>query len=263
MTAATVPIIPPSVLELLPADVAGVVRQHELEVLAALTVVLLTLLLLIIRRGGSGGSGGGKGTSVLLVGPAGGGKTTLFYQIKDGSTHLGTVASMVENEGTWTVLSKGRPAGTARVVDVPGHPSLRHRLEQHLRDAAAVVFVMDSVDISPSKVEAAEELFEVLTHPHVARARVPVLLACNKMDLETQAHSVDFIRRTLEKQLDAMRKTRVSMSPDVAGKVAALGKGDKPVSLAPGGVRSPVTLVGISAEKGDVEEVHAFLAKVL
>jgi hypothetical protein len=34
-------------------------------------------------------------------------------------------------------------------------------------------------------VEAAEALFEVLTHPRVAAKRVPVLLACNKMDQDT------------------------------------------------------------------------------
>ncbi len=51
------------------------------------------------------------------------------------------------------------------------------------------------------QVEAAEELFEVLTHPSIAKRRVPILLACNKMDLETQAHSIDFVRRTLEKQV--------------------------------------------------------------
>ena len=54
-----------------------------------------------------------------------------------------------------------------------------------------------------AQVEAAEELFEVLTHPSVSRRRVPILLACNKMDLETQAHSVDFVKRTLEKQVGA------------------------------------------------------------
>ena len=37
-----------------------------------------------------------------------------------------------------------------------------------------------------AQVEAAEELFEVLTHPIIAKRKVPVLIACNKMDLETQ-----------------------------------------------------------------------------
>jgi len=54
--------------------------------------------------------------------------------------------------------------------------------------------VLDSVEITPHRAEAAEELFEILTHPSVSRRRVPVLIACNKQDLEAQAHSLDFIR---------------------------------------------------------------------
>lgn len=107
------------------------------------------------------------------------------------------------------------------------------------------------------QVDAAEELFEVLTHPSVSRRRVPILLACNKMDLETQAHTVDFIRRTLERQLDAMRKTRTALSPEAAAKAAVLGKGDKPLSLA--ALRNSVTVQPISALTGDVASVHAFL----
>ena len=57
-----------------------------------------------------------------------------------------------------------------------------------------MIFVLDSVEITPHKAEAAEELFEVLTNASVAGRRVPVLIACNKMDLEAQAHSLDFIR---------------------------------------------------------------------
>ena len=45
-----------------------------------------------------------------------------------------------------------------------------------------------------SPLQAAEELFEILTNASIARRRVPLLIACNKMDLETQAHSLDFIR---------------------------------------------------------------------
>ena len=56
---------------------------------------------------------------------------------------------------------KGRARGQVKLVDVPGHPRLRHKLEQHLRDAKAVVLVVDAAEITPQRVEAAEELFEV------------------------------------------------------------------------------------------------------
>ncbi|GLC43626.1 hypothetical protein PLESTB_000401800 [Pleodorina starrii] len=229
------------------------------EVQVALAVVAATILLLVILKLLAGKK---RGSAVLLVGPCNGGKTTLFYQLKDGSTRLGTVASMQENEGLCQVRNeKDRVLGSVRVLDLPGHPRLRSKLEQYLKDASAVVLVIDSADITPNKTEAAEDLFEVLTHPVVARRRLPVLLACNKADLETQAHSVDFCRRTIEKQLDAMRKTRLALGGDAGRAIAALGKPDKPLSL--GALRSPISAASISAEKGDVVEVMRFFSKLV
>ncbi|PNW70404.1 hypothetical protein CHLRE_17g718350v5 [Chlamydomonas reinhardtii] len=229
------------------------------EVQIALLVVAATLVLLVILKLFSGGK---RGSAVLLVGPCNGGKTTLFYRLKDGSTELGTVASMQENEGIVQVRNdKDRVVGSVRVMDLPGHPRLRSKLEQYLKDASAVVLVLDSVDLTPNKTEAAEDLFEVLTHTTVARRRTPVLLACNKADLETQAHSVDFCRRTIEKQLDTMRKTRLALGGEAGRSLAALGKPDKPLQLA--ALRSPIAVCEISAEKGEVAEVMRFLAKLV
>ena len=42
--------------------------------------------------------GSRRGNTVLLLGPCDAGKTTLFHQLTEGSTHLGTVASMQANE---------------------------------------------------------------------------------------------------------------------------------------------------------------------
>lgn len=50
--------------------------------------------------------GGSKGNVVLLVGPCDAGKTTLFHQLAEGSTHLGTVASMQANEATGPLASE-------------------------------------------------------------------------------------------------------------------------------------------------------------
>lgn len=178
------------------------------------------------------GHGSSSGKKVVVVGPCNSGKTVLYHQLVNGEAPAeGTVASMQENEGICHVLNdKKREVCSAKVVDIPGHERLRHKLEAHLKEAKAVVFVLDAVDITPHRVEAAEELFEVLTHPQISRRRVrannspcghlcrhcfacmlqcwmleadestartrdnaqqsgvqvPILLACNKMDLETQ-----------------------------------------------------------------------------
>lgn len=50
--------------------------------------------------------GGPRGSVVLLVGPCDAGKTTLFHQLVEGSTHLGTVASMQANEASGLLASE-------------------------------------------------------------------------------------------------------------------------------------------------------------
>jgi signal recognition particle receptor subunit beta len=66
------------------------------------------------------------------------------------------------------------------VVDVAGHPRVRHQFEGFMPRARGIVFVLDSVEFSSQKSEVAEALYEVLTHPTAHRRRLPLLLACNK-----------------------------------------------------------------------------------
>lgn len=238
------------------------VGESVSPVTIAFLVAVATILVFVLYN--VLGSFGGTSRTAVICGPCNSGKTVLFHQLAGKKLPQGTVASMQPNVSSCTVLGpKGKPTGGApvKIVDVPGHERLRGKLHSQLKEARAVVFVLDAVDITPHRVETAEELFEVLTHPDVSRRRLPVVLACNKMDLETQAHSVEFIERTLQKQLDAMRKTRTALSPEAAAKAAVLGKIDKPLTLAT--LRNPVTVTSISAQEGDLDELHSFLASVM
>ena len=49
------------------------------------------------------------------------------------------------------------------------------------------------------------QLYELLSMPAVAKRRPPVLLAANKQDQGSRAHTLDFIRKRLEKELDSVR----------------------------------------------------------
>lgn len=236
----------------LPAPLQQLATPEGLVVIASILMLLLALVLASGRRGGR------RGSSVVIAGPPNAGKTTLFFQLKDGSLHNGVVASLGENAAAVTLRPPRGGAKTASLLDVPGHPSTRHRLEAALSDAAAVVFLVDAVEVTPHRTEAADLLYEVLTHPAVARGRAPLLIACNKMDLELEAHSVDFIRKTLEKQLDAMRKTRAAAIGKDAGAKPALGPADKPFSFA--ALPNKVALAQASAKAGALDDVVAFIA---
>ncbi|PSC68940.1 signal recognition particle receptor subunit beta-like [Micractinium conductrix] len=242
---------------------------------AVLLLALAAVLVVLVLRKLLGGGTGGRGSTVLLVGPCEGGKTTMWHQLLQGSTHLGTVASMQPNVGEGPLAGEKAAAASAgasaprpvQLVDIPGHPRLRGQLERHAERAAGVVFVLDSVDFMPKKTETAEQLLEVLSSPALAKRRAPVLLACNKQDAGSRAHTVEFIRKRLEKELDQLRSTRGTLG-DVNG---GSGGGGAPLG-APGepftfesharahGVR--VTTAGVSAvDRGGVAEVEAFIRR--
>ena len=82
-------------------------------------------------------------SSLLLVGSSCAGKTALFSRLTDGGSDeqgsLGaTTPSMAENVAA---LRLGR--GVTRLVDLPGHPRLRSRLDGYAADARGLVFVVD------------------------------------------------------------------------------------------------------------------------
>lgn len=237
----------------LPHDLRRVAATPEgflaLIVTAAVGVLVLLALTSSVKSK--------KGSSIIIAGPVNAGKSTLFYQLKDGTQHNGLVASMEQNTAMCSIAGK-----QARVLDIPGHHSFRHKLDSSLKDAAGVVFLVDSAEITPHKVEAAEMLYEVLNNPAVHKQRIPLLITCNKADLEEEAHSVDFIRKTLEKQLDAMRKTKAAgIGKEAGAQSLALGAPDKPFSLQ--ALRGKVQLVECSAKEGQLDDVKAFIASCL
>lgn len=67
-------------------------------------------------------------------------------------------------------------------------------------DTRAVVFVVDCAPFRPR--EAAEHLFELLSHKQLRQLRVPFLVALNKADLHS-AQPTDVVRAELEREMCA------------------------------------------------------------
>lgn len=229
-------------------------QEVALEALViALLVIVLTALFLFYRRRK-------KGTVLLIAGPSGAGKTCLWLRLKEGGKSKSTVASLQENDAVCEIpCGRAGQLSKIRVVDVPGHASFRHKLEHFAADSVGIVFLVDAVEITPHRTEASDILFELLTNAEVIRNAVPVLIACNKADLEAQAHSIDFIKRTLEKQIDTMRKTQAASIGTTAGKDSKLGKVDKPFTFS--SVKNEVTFASISALLGSLDDVQGFVRK--
>ena len=65
-----------------------------------------------------------------------------------------------------------------------------------------------------SCLQVAEQLYDILASKAVSSRQMPVLLLANKADMGAKAHSVEFIRKRLEKALDQLRTTRADVEAE-------------------------------------------------
>ncbi|KAL8035834.1 hypothetical protein ABFX02_12G121800 [Erythranthe guttata] len=225
------------------------------DLLAAISLVLLTALMLLVvrlvkRR---------KLNTILLTGLSGSGKTVLFYQLRDGSSHKGTVTSMEPNDDTFILhseTSKKRKIKPVHIVDVPGHSRLRPKVDEFLFRAAGIVFVVDAVEFLPNVRAASEYLFDILTKATVVKKKIPVLLLCNKVEKVT-AHSKDFIRKQLEKEIEKLRASRTTLSSADINDEYTLGVPGEAFSFSQ--CLNKVTVAEASGLTGDITQLKQFI----
>lgn len=225
----------------------------QLYIAAAVVVVTIffTLLLRLFKRK--------KSNTIVLAGLTGSGKTVLFYQLRDGSSHQGTVMSMDPNEGTFVLHSETTKKGKIKpvhLVDVPGHSRLRPKLDEYMPQAAGVVFIVDSLEFLPNCRAAAEYLYDILTKASVVKKKIPLLIVCNKTEKVT-AHSKDFIRKQLEKEIDKLRASRTVISDADITSEYTLGQTGLPFAFSQ--CHNKVTLAEASGLTGDISQVEEFI----
>ncbi|CAN0923970.1 Signal recognition particle receptor subunit beta, partial [Linum grandiflorum] len=200
-----------------------------------------------------------KPNTIVLSGLSGSGKTVLFYQLRDGSSHQGAVTSMEPNEGTFSLHSEAGKELKVRpvhVVDVPGHPRLWPKLDEFLPKAAGIVFVVDALEFLPNVHAVSEYLYDILTKASVVSKKVPVLICCNKTEKVT-AHSKEFIFKQLEKEIDKLRQSRSSVSDADVANDHTLGVSGKPFSFSQ--CTNKVSVGEASGLTGKIADVEQFI----
>nr|XP_019705216.1 signal recognition particle receptor subunit beta isoform X2 [Elaeis guineensis] len=231
------------------------VRHQPVEQLyAALAVLIVTIAFFAILRLLKPA----KSSTIVLAGLSGSGKTVLFYQLRDGSPHQGTVTSMEPNEGTFMLhseMEKGK-LNPIHLVDVPGHSRLRPKLDEFLPRAAGLIFVVDALDFLPNCRAAAEYLYDILTKASIVKRKVAILILCNKTDKVT-AHSKEFIRKQLEKEIDKLRTSRNALSTADIANEYTLGVPGEAFSFSH--CRNKVTIADASGLTGEVSQVEQFI----
>lgn len=197
--------------------------------------------------------------TIVLTGLSGSGKTVVFYQLRDGSSHQGTVTSMEPNEGIFVLHSETTKKGKIKpvhLVDVPGHSRLRPKLDEFMPRAAGVVFVVDAVEFLPNCRAASEYLYDILTKASVVKKKVPLLILCNKVDKVT-AHTKDFIRKQLEKEIDKLRASRTAVSAADISDEFTLGVPGEAFAFSQ--CHNKVTVAEASGATGDISSLEQFI----
>lgn len=223
--------------------------------------------------------------AVLILGISGDGdapavgKTALFKALRYGKLPKhGTLPSMAVNEASFAPhgqLPAPASATPLRWVDFPGHPRLRHKLSPYLASARCIVFVVDAQRFTAQARRDAELLYDVLTHPAVAKHGTPVLVFCNKADASSSSSPVKIVavKTRLEAELERLRSAKSSglrgIGTATAGIPAnALDAGDDEEERAPLGFENeqfqfdhapgPVTFAIGSAASQDVAAIVKF-----
>lgn len=175
-------------------------------------VTLLVLLLSIVviwffkRRPQSR-----RGECLLLCGVSNSGKTLLFCRLTMGLAKR-TITSMAVNTGSMFVnLSSDRPTKKVHVIDVPGNLRIRQRdFNANKHSAKAIIFVIDSTTIRQESKDVSDYLFDILSEKSFRQQRLPLLIFCNKQDINNDNESIESIRTLLETELTVKRRTRTS-----------------------------------------------------
>ena len=149
--------------------------------------------------------------TVALIGPCGAGKTRLFHALcySQGNPHQGgpavvsTVTSMKASAGYVSVTDRDNDSAdgndgneAVRLIDYPGHPSLRPKMAPVVSASTRIVVAVDS---TRPVADGAALLHSILTDSNVASGwrktlagrstatppatKIPVLVACTKSDV--------------------------------------------------------------------------------
>ena len=89
---------------------------------------------------------------------------------------------MKENIGVLNVPGNGKKPV---VIDLPGHERIRYKCLDKQKDSAmGIIYLLDASTITKGIRDATEFLFRILSDPTIYSNRTPVLVICNKQDMD-------------------------------------------------------------------------------
>lgn len=169
-----------------------------------------------------------KGRSVMIMGPEDAGKTTLWLRLKDGLVaNVGAVVPSVFFKDESFDLELPRRGGVmparelVNVIDTPSDSDAVENVMGKISRCAAIVFVVDLAD-EPTWKAAADLLYRLFTADPMRKARVPVIIACNKAD-KSEAAPLDKLRAALEAEIHRIQTEMTKSAKDKVVNGRSLG----------------------------------------
>ncbi|CAD5231653.1 unnamed protein product [Bursaphelenchus xylophilus] len=167
-----------------------------LPFIIGLVAILLTLVVFLRKKKSR--------NTVLILGLSDSGKTFIFSKFLGQGSDWECYKSMTENKATVDDVNN-KPT---ELVDFPGAERLRSLLFEtwlgrNVGQIRRILFLIDSDSFTKKARDIAEFLHDVL----FAADQIPILICCNKQDLDT-AKSSKAIRTLLEKELGLVCQTR-------------------------------------------------------
>jgi small GTP-binding protein len=145
------------------------------------------------------------GTSLLLCGISNSGKTLLFNRLTS-TIDKQTSNSTTINHGIMTLdyLSTDQPIKKVHVIDIPGHLHYHHHqhdFHAYKKSLKGIIFVIDSTTIEKDIKHVSDYLYDILHDKYFRNQRLPLLIFCNKQDLNKKHHNLQLICQLLEHEL--------------------------------------------------------------
>ncbi|WWD01599.1 hypothetical protein V866_008544 [Kwoniella sp. B9012] len=212
--------------------------QDPKFVAAAGGLVVLLIFLSIFRTGKKASRRSGP-TTVLLVGPSDSGKTSLFTKLVH-ETYIQTHTSIQPSITTFPLNSPYENGQTKpiKLIDLPGHPRLKDELKKYVKEASAVVFVVDIQALVRNSAAVAEDLAPILvtlSNLNITTQSEPtkLLILAHKTDLLTRSSSGEIpesslttarerVKSILTREMDRLKATRTKSG--AGGKIESMGK---------------------------------------
>ena len=178
-----------------------ILNIFSIEIIAALLLVVIGTISLLGRFFTSSGS---SDTAVLLLGPCGSGKTSLFSHLR-ARPRPDTVTSQTVNR-TVICLDEKKNQQKIEIIDYPGHPRLWAGAASIVPKVSKIIYLVDACKDPSCLKRVAEHLYDLLVLKNLPRS-ARMLICRNKTDGSVLIDD-ECLEATLNKEIDLLRKSR-------------------------------------------------------